>query len=168
MVIHRTSYKASLGIGARIITIAITLLFSFIIGSQFIWFEAANSVFFVLPLVFGIYIICLLLMPLRYTITDNEILVERIFSKVHIKKENIKSLQQIGISSIAGTIRTFGNGGLFCFTGHFVNASIGKMTWFVTRKDTLILLYLNDGKRIVISPNEPKEFIKVFKLRCSP
>ncbi|MET4082810.1 hypothetical protein ABIB40_002774 [Pedobacter sp. UYP30] len=86
-------------------------------------------------------------------------------SKVHFKKDNIKNLQQIGKQTIAKSIRIFGNGGLFGFTGYFSNASICKMRWFVMRKDTRVLIDFYDGEKIVISPNEPKEFMNIFKAK---
>ncbi|MBC7416524.1 MAG: hypothetical protein H7325_00010 [Pedobacter sp.] len=134
MIIPNKTYKASLGTTSKLITLAITLLFIGIVVSQFIWFKEAHAAIFLVPLFIGLYVCCVLLMPLGYKVTDSEILVERIFSKVHFKKENIKSLQLIGRHNFAGSVRTFGNGGFFGFTGYFANDSIGRMTWFVKGK----------------------------------
>ena len=163
MITSNKIFKASLGTASKVITLIITLLFIGILISNFIWFEETNSAIFLIPVFIGIYAVCIFFMPLGYKITESEIVVERMLSSVRFKTDDVKSIQEIGKHTIAGSVRTFGNGGLFGFTGYFANSALGKMTWFVTRKDTLVLIDLLDGKKILISPNEPKEFMNAFK-----
>ena len=163
MISNNKIFKASLGTSSKLITLLITLLFIGILVSNFIWFKEKNSAIFLIPVFIGIYAVCIFFMPVGYRITESEILVKRAFSTVRFKIDDIKSIQQISEHTIAGSIRTFGNGGLFGFTGYFANADVGKMTWFITRKDTLILIDFHDEKKVVISPNEPEKFMNVFK-----
>ena len=163
MISSSKTFKTSLGTASKVITLVITVLFISILLSNFIWFKEKNSAIFLIPIFIAIYAVCIYFMPLGYRITEGEIIIQRILSTVRFKIDDIKSLQQIGKHTIAGSRRTFGNGGLFGFTGYFANAAVGKMNWFVTRKDTLVLIDFHDGKKIIISPNEPKEFMNVFK-----
>jgi hypothetical protein len=148
-------YKASLDKTAIIITNLVTLLFGALIVFNFI-----------LPLAIVlmiIYLIALLLKPLNYEITENELNIRRLIKSVHINRSDIESLELIDKSTLSGTIRTFGVGGLFGWYGKFTNSKLGDMTWYVTRRDKPVLITRKDGKKILISPDEAEVFVSDFK-----
>lgn len=147
-------YKASLDKTAIIITILASLLFGTLIVIDFI-----------LPLailLIIIYLICLYLKPLRYEIREDEIIIRRLIKSVRIRRSDIESLKLLDKSAIKGTVRTFGVGGLFGWYGKFANSQLGDMTWYVTRRDKIVLIKTKDGEKILISPDEAESFAETF------
>jgi hypothetical protein len=59
----------------------------------------------------------------------------------------------------AGSIRTFGIGGLFSFWGYFKNPTLGNYLSYITDPANSVVLYY-DNIRIVISPEDPEGFIE--------
>jgi len=57
-----------------------------------------------------------------------------------------------------GSIRLFGNGGLFSFTGLYRNQAIGRYRAFVTDPGHCVALFLQD-RVVVISPADPADFL---------
>lgn len=148
-------YKASLDKTAIIITNLITLLFGALIVFNFI-----------LPLailLLVIYLICMLLKPLSYEITEDKLIIRRLIRSVHVNRSDIESLELKDKSDLTGTIRTFGVGGLFGWYGKFANSQFGDMTWYVTRRDKPVLIIKKDSKKILISPDEAEAFVKEYK-----
>ena len=148
-------YKASLDKTAIIITNLVTLLFGALIVFNFI-----------LPLailLLVIYLICMLLKPLGYEITEDELIIRRLIKSVRISRSDIESLELKDKSDLKGTVRTFGVGGLFGWYGKFANSQLGDMTWYVTRRDKPILIIKKDSKKIMISPDEAEAFLKEYK-----
>jgi hypothetical protein len=148
-------YKASLDKTAIIITNLITLLFGALIFYNFI-----------LPLailLLVIYLICMLLKPLSYEITEDKLIIRRLIKSVRVNRSDIESLELKDKSDLAGTIRTFGVGGLFGWYGKFANSQFGDMNWYVTRRDKPVLIIKKDSKKILISPDEAEAFVKEYK-----
>ena len=58
---------------------------------------------------------------------------------------------------LAGSWRTFGNGGFFSMSGWFYSKTLGRYRAFVTdRRDAVILKFVD--RTIVVSPNPAQEF----------
>jgi hypothetical protein len=148
-------YKASLDKTAIIITNIITLIFGALIVFNFLL-----SLAIILLL---IYLICLLLKPINYQITEKELIIHRLIKNVHIKRTEIESLEVLEKSALSGSIRIFGVGGLFGWYGRFANKQLGTMTWYVTRRDKPILILTKSNKSIIISPDEVETFVSDFK-----
>ena len=90
----------------------------------------------------------------RYSVTGDTLVIHRPIGNRVIKLADIREIRFIDPAEFSGTIRTFGNGGLFGYYGKFYNAKIGSMTWYVTQKKNRILLRTQQGDKIVISPND--------------
>jgi len=81
-----------------------------------------------------------------------------------IKKDTILEVKNIEYSDLRFSIKTFGNGGLFGFSGSFRNKKFDDMTWFLTRKDTLVMI-VTQKQKFVLSPDDRELFIaKVLEL----
>lgn len=148
------TFKSSMDKTAIIITIMISILFVALIILKFI-----------LPLailLIAIYLICWSLKPLRYEISDDEIIIRRWIKSVHINKSEIESLKFLDKNELAGSLRTFGVGGLFGWYGKFTNKELGDMTWYITRRDKPILIMTKMGKNILISPDDADGFSKQY------
>ena len=98
----------------------------------------------------------------KYEMDRNQLIIRRPFDSVSISLENLQSVERIAKKDLRWTVRTFGIGGLFSYTGTFWNKQLGSMTWYVTRMDKAVLLE-NGNQKIVISPDDPRKFLEVVK-----
>lgn len=62
---------------------------------------------------------------------------------------------------LQGTIRLFGNGGLFSITGWFRNKSLGVFRAFLTDPNRTVVLRYSD-RVVVISPEHPEQFVRTL------
>jgi len=155
-------FETSLDNTAKTITVLVTLLFLGIIGCGIVKASSSKGVLFTSAFLVLVYAICWLLRPLRYTVTDTELLIERPLGKIIIKKEDIQSVDVLQRSSISGAIRTFGVGGLFGYYGKYYNSAFGAMTWHLTRIDKPVLIRTRKSK-IMVSPDEPEQFAETLR-----
>jgi hypothetical protein len=95
-------------------------------------------------------------------VTDDELIVHRPLVNVYIKRSDIRSVELIDKKRIKGSFRIFGVGGLFGYFGGFSNFSIGRMTWYVTRRDKPVLVTTINGKKIIVTPDESDKFVAEF------
>lgn len=155
------TYKTSLDKTALVITIGVTILFAVIIGGQYAIIKdagQASPIYTTVGLVL-IYALVLAFRPMDYVITSDEVIVRRFLKNVHIKRSDIERVGLVDEKAMIGAIRTFGVGGLFGYYGGFANSSIGRMTWYATRRNNAVLLKTRNNKKIILTPNEPKDFI---------
>ena len=155
------TYKTSLDKTAITITISVTILFAVIIGGQYsIIKDAVRAIpMYTTAACLLIYFIAFAFRPINYVVTKEEIVVRRPILNVHIKRADIKSAELIERNKITGSIRTFGVGGLFGYYGNFANFSLGRMTWYATRKDKPVLVKTINDKKIIFTPNDPDKFV---------
>ena len=155
------TYKTSLDKTAIVITIAVTILFAVIIGGQYsIIKDAGRAVpIYTTTTCLLIYFLAFAFRPINYVVTKDELIVRRPLLNVHIKRADIKSVELIDKNKIRGSIRTFGVGGLFGYYGSFANSSLGRMTWYATRRDKPVLIKTTDNKKIIFTPNDPDKFV---------
>ncbi|MDB5249800.1 MAG: hypothetical protein JWQ40_4194 [Segetibacter sp.] len=156
------TFKASLDRLAKGVTISVSILFAIIIGVEvFIYWskwqlsEILTSLFLI-----AVYLATYFYRPINYDLTDENLVIHRPFNNVIIKRKNIKSVKSIDKDQMKWTIRTLGVGGFFGYYGQFVNSQLGNMTWYATRQDKTVLIETNDNKKLVVTPDEPEEFIK--------
>lgn len=159
------TFNTSLDKLAKGVTIGITILFASIIIMAL--YSAFNDEEKTIP---GYIIIELLLIyffvyafrPGNYTLTTDKLIVHRPLTNVNINLTEIKSVEQIDKEKLGQTLRTFGVGGLFGYFGKFANKKFGSMTWYATRRDKAVLITTVDNKRIVLTPDNPEEFVANF------
>ena len=91
-----------------------------------------------------------------YTIAPDSVLVHRLFWSTVLPRAGLQSAR-FEPNAMARSIRTFGNGGFFSFTGYYTNKTLGSYRAFVTDPArTVVLRYA--GETIVVSPGEPEDF----------
>lgn len=162
-------FRASLDRLAKGITIGVSILFTAIIIVPYLTIEDNSRIvshlvnFFLLL----IYLITYSLRPQSYTLTNAKLIVNRNYKNVEIEIGDVKSIEQIGKEQISHSMRTFGVGGLFGYFGKFQNTQIGSMTWYATRLDKTVLIITNDNKRIILTPDNRKEFVAHFARHSS-
>jgi len=109
------------------------------------------------------FVVVYLLRPNNYSVSSDKLLIHRTLKDVEIYRNNILSVQEIDVSKVKNSIRTFGVGGFFGSFGKFWNGSLGNMTWYVTRKNNFVLVETKDQKKIILTPDRPKEFVASFQ-----
>ncbi len=164
------TYKTSLDNLAKTITIGITILFAAIIVGQYSIIKnagQANPIYTTVALLL-IYFIAFAFRPINYNVSDNKLIIHRLFFDVKIDRSQIKSVELLDKEFIGWSIRTFGVGGLFGYYGKFSNSKIGSMTWYATRKDKVVLVRTINNKKIILTPDEPQKFVANFALKNMP
>ena len=61
-----------------------------------------------------------------------------------------------------GSIRLFGNGGVFCFIGYYRNAILGNYRAYVTDYAKSVILEFG-GRKILVSPDDPEAFVEALR-----
>lgn len=100
-----------------------------------------------------------------YTVTSDELIIHRPIKDRVIKIEDITEIRIVDSTDMQGTIRTFGNGGLFGYYGKYYNSNIGNMTWYATQRKNRILICTQQSGKIIISPDDLSLADKLQTLR---
>lgn len=100
-----------------------------------------------------------ILKPLYITAEADVLTIHRKYGPVSFPYTTICSISMLSNKDMSGAIRTFGNGGLFGYTGKYYNNRFGKMTWYCTQRKNYILIILTNNKKIVITPDNPAELL---------
>lgn len=90
----------------------------------------------------------------HYSVSTSELIIHRPIKDRIIQITDISEIRQVDSSDFSGILRTFGNGGLFGYYGKYYSTKLGSMTWYVTQRKNRILIQTQQGKNIVISPDD--------------
>jgi hypothetical protein len=60
---------------------------------------------------------------------------------------------------LRGSVRLFGNGGLFAISGWFWNRRIGRFRAYATDPERAVLLRYRDGRKVLLTPHDVQHFI---------
>ena len=99
----------------------------------------------------------LLFMIRGYSLDSDTLLVPRLFWATRVPLGGLLSAR-VEPDVMRGSIRTFGNGGLFSFSGRFSNGTIGGYRAFVTDPQRAVVLDF-ETRKVVVSPAVPEEFV---------
>jgi hypothetical protein len=92
-----------------------------------------------------------------YSISSDSILVHRLLWSTALPRTGLESAE-VDLEAMRGSLRTFGNGGAFSFTGFYYNKRLGSYRAFVTDPHhTVLLRYAK--RRVVLSPAAPEDFV---------
>ena len=161
-------FAASLDGLAKGITLGVNLLFLFIAAFPYLFLQASErgeEAIFIPIFLFIIDLGVFIFRPISYIITDQEIIVNRLWKDVIINRKDIQNVEILDNDFSKRTIRTFGVGGMWGYFGKFIHDIIGTTTWYVTRRDKMVLLRLVDGKRMVLSPDDLEGFVNNFEIK---
>lgn len=92
--------------------------------------------------------------PAAVTLTDEAVVVERKISKISIPYSDVVQVTLPEHKELRFAVRTFGNGGLFGYTGKYYKQPYGSMTWYCSQRKNYVLLETSAGKKIVVTPDE--------------
>ena len=163
-------YKASFDKTTKVITIllfmvvTIALLISISIHSSS--HNSANPVGFLIGFIVFLLLFtgCYLFSIKDYVVTESDLIIRRLIGNVTIHLSEIEEARPIAKGEIRGTIRTFGNGGLFGYYGKFYNRKLGSMTWYATQLQNMIYIKTRSGNKTIISPDDPSIIDKLTPL----
>lgn len=162
------TYKATLDKLAKMVTTIFTILFSLIIVAM-IWQCKDNldlSYIAIIALILTTYIISYSFSPKNYSITDEYLIVNRLFSNKKIQLSSIQKIQELNNNELKWSIRTFGVGGLFGYFGKFWVGNLGSMTWYATKRNNAVLIETGT-KKIIVTPDEQEAFIRELKSKTT-
>lgn len=148
----KTYFRAPWGARLKFMTGGTILLL--IVSFFYVDFEGAIFVI-------GILLICTLLAIQGYSIENGMLKIHRIGWTKDFNLKNLTSAEFNPVAT-AGSIRTFGIGGLFGFIGYFHNSFLGNYRAYATdMSDSVVLNF--EGKKVVITPEQPSEFVKTIQ-----
>ena len=109
---------------------------------------------------------CLPFVVRGYTVTPDSILVHRLFWDTYLPRIGLQTAC-VEPNAMRGSIRTFGNGGGFSFTGLYYNGRLRTYRAFVTDLHrTVVLRY--SSRTVVLSPAAPEAFVRELAVPASP
>jgi hypothetical protein len=96
-----------------------------------------------------------------YEIDHNQLVVHRLLWPTRI---DIRGLTRVwhDPAALKGSLRVFGNGGLFSFTGLFYNRALGRYRLFATDPKRAVVMAL-PARTVVVTPPDPDAFIRVVR-----
>ena len=160
-------YKCTLDDAARYMVPGLILLILFLVGGAQFFIGVSTSPRSIPVMLIGtipllvISVAMYILSPLSVTVDDHSITINRRAKPVVIEFSDIARIHKVVDMKFA--LRTFGNGGLFGYTGQYYKNGIGSMTWYCTQRKNYILIEKTTGKKIVITPDDPDGFLQDIK-----
>jgi hypothetical protein len=146
-----------------LLIVASSLLTALCVGIAFVAFKHGGRSLWVGSLPLALIVGCALFAIRGYTVTPDAILVHRLFWTTRLPLVGLQSAQ-FEPNAMRWSIRIFGIGGFFSFSGLYRNKLLGAYRAFVTdRHRTVVLRY--SGRTVVVSPASPEEFAHEFVSR---
>lgn len=93
-----------------------------------------------------------------YVVEGNILQVQRLLWTTPIPLKDLQSAEAVP-NALRGSIRLFGNGGIFSFTGWFRSKALGKFRAFVNDLNRTVVLRFPD-RTMVVSPDDPAAFVQ--------
>ena len=154
----RAFHRAPWGTSLQLITAftSVVLIGIAVIGVQYDpgggWVWPINMI--ALPLV--ILLGASLFMIRGYEIAGERLWVQRLAWRTELSLDGLQSVE-IDPEAMKRSVRTFGNGGLFCFAGRFRNKRLGSYRALATDPHRAVVLRYSD-KTVVVTPGHPDRF----------
>ncbi len=95
-----------------------------------------------------------------YRVRPDAVEVQRLGWTTRLPRSGLRSVE-VAPGVMRGSLRVFGNGGLFALTGRFRNARLGAYRALVTDSERTVVLHY-DTRRVVVSPDRPAEFARAL------
>lgn len=101
---------------------------------------------------------CVLFIIRGYTVTSDAILVHRLLWTTRLRLTDLQSAD-FEPNAMRRSLRLFGNGGLFAFSGWFRNHKLGRYRAFVTDPERTVVLHFT-RRTVLVSPSLPEDFVR--------
>jgi len=158
-------FSAPWGNLLKIISAGITVLLVAIFGSIVLSNNASTHHVTILYIIFPVIVLftALIFVIRGYIISDDSLLVKRLFWSTVVNLGTLKSVE-VDPRAMTGSLRTFGNGGLYSFSGKFRSRKFGSFNAYVTDFKNCVVIKTTT-RTVVVSPGEPELFVEVLKNR---
>ena len=153
-----TEYKASWSTRLILTTLITTLILFGIPLFEYMQKASVDAIIWIAP---AIWLISVLFIVRGYRIDNNYLVINRLLWDTKIDLSALKKAEYNPMA-VRSSIRTFGNGGLFSFSGLFKNSTLGNYRQYSTNHKNTVILYLA-AKTIVITPDNPENFVSTIK-----
>jgi hypothetical protein len=103
-------------------------------------------------------LLCLAFVVTGYAVDRHTLYVRRLLWSTRFPLAGLRRVYPLS-GLCKGTLRVFGNGGLFAFTGLYRNRELGLFRLFATDLRHSVVLVL-PKRTVVVTPAEPTEFVR--------
>lgn len=110
----------------------------------------------------GLILLCAAFGVYGYSIQDSSLKILRLGWSKDIRLTNIKQVE-VKQMAMMGSIRLFGIGGFFGYIGNFKNSILNHYKAYVTHRKKTVLIVTDDDRQILISPDDPEEFVRSLR-----
>jgi len=100
-----------------------------------------------------------------YAIRADALGIRRLFWETRLPLRDLREVRHLP-KAMDGSVRTFGNGGLFSFTGRYRNRQLGPYRAFVTDPERTVVLTFGE-RTVVVSPADPARFVAEVGSLCA-
>lgn len=102
-----------------------------------------------------------LFMVRGYVVADGELLVMRPLWRTRLPLAGLRGVEVLP-DAMRASVRTWGNGGLFSYTGRYRNRALGPyQAWVNDMKRTVVLRFAE--RTLVVSPADPEAFAQEIR-----
>jgi len=92
-----------------------------------------------------------------YTLTSRNLIIHRLGFDTVLALDDLRAVRGVA-DDIRGSLRLWGNGGLFAITGWFWNRRLGRYRMFATDLSRAVLLEFA-RRKVLVTPHDPQAFI---------
>lgn len=156
----RSYFKAEWDWRVKYITYGF-LFFFFIISFILPILFRNGTIFIFLSLAWCLFLLSYFFSPKGYSFDENKISILTRIKKIKIPLPEIKEIKKLEKEDLSGSLRIFGIGGLFGYTGIFYSKKLGFYLSFSTNYNNLIIIKAK--KTYIISPENMDLFLEVVK-----
>lgn len=160
-------FKATTGDAVKLIS---WLVFFILTGASYAILSTPFSLvakISIVGFIWLLFVFCYILSPKHYVVGAHNLMAyskwQFVFSwpLKEITSAKLVSKEQLGWTLII--FRVFGVGGLFGYYGLFYNLTFGWTWWYASQNKNYVLLELQNGKKVILTPDNPEEFINALK-----
>jgi Bacterial PH domain len=157
------TYQAPWGRSLIVISsMLVVLSIASVVGMPLILVSVPPGMGFLAQWTLPVIVLCCLPFMIRsYVITDDAILIRRLFWTTRLDRAGLKSAE-VSSKVMNKSLRTCGNGGGFSFTGWYWSKSLGFYRAFVTDLNRTVVLRF-EKRTVVLSPDDPEDFVSELK-----
>lgn len=164
-----STFPAKLDTLAKMISLAVplALIIPFITIGQHFGVNSDYKMIAVPVFVIAVMLFTLLFKPKSFSLNPSVLVITQVgFSKT-IPLEKIEKIEPVITKELGLGIRTFGSGGFLGYLGRFWYKKIGHVTAYVTDRNKILLIYLKNGRKIMISPDDVPGFLDAYRIAKS-
>lgn len=100
--------------------------------------------------------------PTQYQVDNDKIVIYRPKGNIEINLQDIARVDRIHHDLLKNSTR----GGAFGYFGKF-DTDLGKIRFYATRRDKLVMLTKHDKTKIILTPDQDDEFIQDIETKAS-